>query len=155
MKIGELINRLFDSVERVGDCWIWKGSKFTDGYGRIHVDGKPRRLHRLIFEMATREKIPTGLLVCHTCDTPLCCNPDHLFLGTPSDNHHDAMRKGRHTKGEKVNTCKLTEQQVLEIRRRWEQSPKKYGLYSKMAREFGVSNSNIHFIISRRSWKHI
>lgn len=150
MKIGELLNR----CEKVGDCWLWRGNVLSDGYGRVWVDGKPWRVHRLMMKLLGHE-LPPDKVVCHSCDTPLCCNPDHLFLGTPKENHHDAMRKGRHTRGTKVNTNKLTEQQVLEIRRRWVEEGGRYGAYSRLSREFGVSDVNIRMIVHHKTWTHI
>lgn len=150
MKLGQILRAL----QKDGECLLWTGGKFRDGYGKTRHEGKTRRVHRLLYEMINGE-IPAGLVVCHTCDRPLCCNPDHLFLGTPRDNHHDAMRKGRHTKGEKVNTAKLSEAQVLEIRRRWDDSPRKYGLLSRLGREFGVCHMNIKMLVSRQTWKHL
>ncbi len=151
MKIGELAN----NTKRFNDCWIWQGAPISDGYGRITIKGKQVRVHRLMYEISHSTKIPPGMVVCHTCDTPLCCNPDHLFLGTPKDNHYDAMEKGRHTRGEKVNTCKLSERQVIEIRKRWELAPKQYGMLSALAREFNVTHANIKCIISMKTWKHV
>lgn len=151
MKLGELLN----NTKRNGDCMIWQGNVMSDGYGRVYVDHKPWRVHRLIITLVTRQPIPKGYLVCHTCDTPLCCNPDHLFLGTPKQNHHDAMAKGRHTKGEKVNTAKLTEQQVIEILHRWHTATKKYGLHSSLAREFGVTSANIRGLVLGKTWRHL
>ena len=151
MKLGELLSH----TERVGECFIWQRGKFTDGYGRIFVDGKTKRAHRLVMELMIGQPIQNGLVVCHTCDTPLCCNPDHLFLGTPRQNHHDAMHKGRHTRGTKVNTCKLSENQVLEILARWDAAPKKYRMQSILGREFNVSAANIKFIVEGKTWKHL
>ena len=151
MKLGELLN----NTQRINDCMIWQGNVISDGYGRIYVDKKPWRVHRLIVTLVTGQSIPKGLVVCHTCDIPLCCNPDHLFLGTPKQNHHDAMKKGRNTRGEKVNTSKLTETQVLEILRRWHSATKKYGLHSSLAREFGVTSANIRQMVLGKTWKHL
>ena len=151
MKLGELLLK----TERRGDCMIWTGSKFSDGYGRIHVDKKTWRVHRLAITLANRDEIPEGMVVCHTCDTPLCCNPDHLFLGTPKENHHDAMKKGRHTRGSKVNTSKLSETKAREILRRWNAATKKYGLHSSLGREFGVSSTNVRLLVLGKIWKHL
>lgn len=76
------------------DCWPWKGGFYPDGYGRVRMGGKPKRAHRVAYELANGP-VPKGLLVCHTCDNPKCCNPSHLFAGTRQDNFDDMVRKGR------------------------------------------------------------
>ena len=75
-------------------CWVWTGNVRNDGYGRTKFRGKDWGAHRLSFTVF-RYPVPDGLFVCHTCDRPLCVNPDHLFLGTALDNNGDAKRKGR------------------------------------------------------------
>jgi len=77
-------------------CWLWSGKTFEDGYGRLHARSiGESRAHRASYHLY-RGEIPDGMLVCHTCDTPSCINPDHLFLGAPLDNTADMMAKGRH-----------------------------------------------------------
>ncbi|MEN5115875.1 HNH endonuclease signature motif containing protein [Luteimonas sp. TWI662] len=76
-------------------CWLWTRSVGSNGYGRDST-GKHSYVeaHRSSF-IAFKGQIPDGLCVCHRCDTPSCVNPDHLFLGTRSENLRDAYRKGR------------------------------------------------------------
>lgn len=83
----------------VTKCWLWTGARKAHGpgayYGKICVLRNRRAsAHRVSYEIH-KGPIPTGMLVCHSCDTPLCVNPEHLWLGTAQDNTTDMMRKGR------------------------------------------------------------
>lgn len=72
----------------------WQGHRHRN-YGQI--GGENRQLkytHRVAWEL-TYGPIPDGMLVCHSCDNPPCCNPRHLFLGEPIDNTIDMISKGR------------------------------------------------------------
>jgi hypothetical protein len=76
-------------------CWLWLGKTSRHGYGVLNRDGKLISLaHRYFYEHHVGP-IPSGMFICHKCDTPLCVNPDHLFAGTPQDNMDDMWRKGR------------------------------------------------------------
>lgn len=73
-------------------CWLWTGAKSR--YGYFKSCGKSERAHRYSW-ILFRGDIPDGMFVLHKCDNPLCVNPDHLFLGTQTDNMRDAQTKGR------------------------------------------------------------
>jgi hypothetical protein len=97
-------------------CWLWEGATVFYGYGVTGYDGKSKRVHRLSWEIY-RGPIPAGMVICHRCDTPPCANPDHLFLGTRSDNNYDCVRKGRanNRTGEQKPNAVLTSATVREI----------------------------------------
>ncbi len=85
-----------------GDCcWLWTTGKDREGYGFFWYKNKMIRAHRFVMGVILGKELG-NLLVCHTCDNPSCVRPDHLFLGTVSDNAQDMLKKGRGLKGRKV-----------------------------------------------------
>jgi hypothetical protein len=129
-------------------CWDWQAAKSTNGYGFFKSD-KLKHSHRVAYEL-TYGKIDGNLLVCHSCDNRLCCNPAHLFLGTTQQNTQDKVNKGRQAKGEKIASHKLTADQIQYIRTRFAT-----GIYSKrqIAQEMKVGVENIRRIVKNKSWQ--
>src|SRR3990167_7548460 len=81
-------------------CWLWTGSTFFGGYGQIWDSERKVKegAHRVSWKLH-KGPILDGFYVLHRCDVPCCVNPDHLFLGTLTDNQNDCVRKGRHVPG--------------------------------------------------------
>lgn len=92
--------------------------------------------------------IPKDICVCHSCDNPGCVNPEHLFLGTKSENNRDRDMKGRVAKGSQSGRSKMTEEDVRNILRDKRQNV-------VIAKEFGVDPSQISRIRSGERWKHV
>lgn len=142
-------------------CHLWAGT--TTGvllnYGVAYVRcrggrGKQVRVrtvaHRRAWELY-RGAVPEGMFVLHRCDTPLCVNPDHLFLGTHRDNMDDMKRKGRGRgrSGEAHNMAKLDWPAVRAIRRRRRAGE----TLASLATSFGVCESTVSLVARGEIWK--
>ena len=89
-----------DKVRKSDGCWEWTGARDANGYGITWFRLKQERTHRLSWHL--HFGAPGALHVLHRCDNPPCVRPDHLFLGTRSDNMRDCSDKGR-TPRAKIN----------------------------------------------------
>lgn len=141
-------------VEKTDSCWLWTGWRNSQGYGKISRSNKGGEIsaHRLSYEMHIGP-IEGDLCVCHTCDTPPCVNPDHLFLGTRKENNQDRHAKGRTVMlghpGEKNPMAKLTRVQVDELRAKHAAGGR---TTRSLAAEYGVSCGLVSGIISGKRW---
>ena len=127
-------------------CIEWNAYKHRSGYGEFWHQGKMKQAHRAAWEI-TNGSIPDGLFVLHNCHNPACVNADHLRLGTQKDNMLDKQNANRHA----CPSGGLTEQQVLEIRRR-----KKAGEHvMDLALEYKINSIAIHRLLSGKTWSHL
>jgi hypothetical protein len=137
--------RFWSKVDKTTECWLWT-SAMSSGYGVFLIEkGKTIRSHRYSW-ILTNGEIQDNLIVRHKCRNRNCVNPGHLELGTHQDNSQDRVRDQTDIRGSKNPTCKLTQDKVLEIRRRASEN------YLSLAKEFNVSHSTIKNIINRRRW---
>lgn len=139
----------------LGPCWVWTASTSGAGYGQFWIKGRGLRGSHTVSWSLMHGPIPDGMDVCHHCDNPPCVRPDHLFLGTRSENMRDMGRKGRGgrggAKGEQNSHAKLTESQVIEIRTRFAAGELGYVL----AAEFGLGFRKLSRIVCGHAWGHV
>lgn len=135
-------------------CIEWTGYTLG-GYGRIRWEGKRLAVHRAMYESKYGD-IPDEMCACHKCDNTRCVNPDHIFIGTRTDNNADKVSKGRQSSGsahsmskERHPLAKLTQDQVDLIR-----STTGISQY-EMAATYGVSQSTISQIKNNLKWKDL
>lgn len=153
-----LMERFMRHVRQLDSgCWEWTGARCGErqGRGQSSLPGGRKTLAYRVAWILHRGPIPSGMKVCHRCDVPLCVNPDHLFLGTQKENIQDAVKKGHMrgpgTRGETHSRARLTEVQVLEIRRR-AAGPINV---CAIAREYGVSRGTVRLILDGTNWRHL
>lgn len=161
-----LNNRFWKYVDICGNdsCWGWTGGSDKDGYGMTWLNGRSIRAHRASYflrhpEWDTKDK----LCVCHTCDNPICVNPNHLFLGTFLENSRDCIEKNRRPRGDKHHSrinpntivrgsdhgnTSFVESDIHTIRN----DPRSC---RKIARDWKVGHSTIFRIKHRQVWGHV
>ena len=134
-------------------CWNWNA--YIDpiwNYGVFGLNRKIVKAHRVAWFLKNGI-IPENMLVCHHCDNRCCCNPDHLFLGTHSDNTQDSVRKKRwgDRKGKKNGRAKLTGNRVRDIKMRL----KKQDSIASIARCFCLGETTVRHIRDGDTWTHV
>lgn len=147
--IKDSIKRFYERIKiDEHGCWIWTGGN-NQKYGVMRFKNTNMGVHRFCVQYIKKEKIGDKF-VCHTCDRPLCVNPDHLFLGTHDDNMIDAKSKQRYAFGEKHYQKKLKEKEIKEICKLV-----KCGLsQSQISKIFDIEQTNISHIKLGKNWKY-
>jgi hypothetical protein len=139
--------------EALSGCFLWIGAqKNSRGYGNFNFNGKIISAHRVSW-MIYKGGIPDAKHVLHKCDNPNCVNPEHLFLGTHSENMNDMKQKGRQRffVGSSHGNSKLTENQIIEMRKLGDSGVCR----SDIAKMFGIGKSMANYICNREYWTHV
>lgn len=158
-------------VDEKSECWNFTGSP-NKRYGYLIIDSRKltRRqisVHRFMYEHF-KGKVPDSLYVCHSCDNTKCCNPEHLWAGTQTDNMRDMSRKGRGGKlnGEYIGNAKFTNKEAVIIRKLYDRAIAhgkntinarrgEKSVVMKLSHIFGVGKHVIYGIVNRKTYKNV
>lgn len=131
-------------IDPITGCHIWTGARGGPNapYGRIRIDRKLKRAHRVAYELAYGP-IPQGQLVRHMCHTTLCVNYKHLRSGSSRDNSEDMMEAGR----SRFTGPRLTDREAATM------IGMQFGraTYQEIADEFEVSYGTVSSILHQRA----
>lgn len=130
-------------------CWIYKGTVGWKGYGQVYYKRKYEKAHRIAYILTYGEIPKDKPHIRHTCDNPLCCNPNHLISGTNQDNINDKMVRKRSIIGEKHPNHKLLAKEVKELRDKYRSGMDTITI-SKL---YNISREEVYFILRNERWK--
>jgi len=161
--------RFWSKVDRRGadECWPWLSGRLKAGYGSFRLGETKVGAHAYAWRTTYHGPIhPDRAIFRHSCDTPPCCNPAHVYPGTQAENRADCVAKGRHARGdssgarvrperrprgERHTSAKLTDSLIVSIRTALAGGE----FQTRIARRLGVTQATISAIKRRRIWKHV
>ena len=151
--IKERFMRKVKMPEEFGGCWLWVAARNKYGYGWVAYGGSSSLAHR-VAHLLFIGPIPEGMCILHRCDNPPCVNPEHLFLGTRTDNNEDKKQKGRcaSLSGERNPKARLTENQVRFI---FFQYWTGKATQTQLVRHQNIGFTVVNDIVRGNSWKHL
>lgn len=131
----------------IEECWPWTGTLDHGGYGVIssNIAGQTRQVlaHRVAYEIFIGPVPDEQPFFCHHCDNPPCCNPHHIYAGTPLDNFNDMVVRDR-----KKAAFILSPSQVTAMRCKYSAGG---WTYDDLAAEFGVSAATVYNVIKKKA----
>jgi len=139
------MRRFWEKVDKTENFWNWTAGT-RNGYGSFKYEGKVYDSHRFVWFLTTGS-FPINLML-HKCNNKICVNPDHLYDGAYKDNVRDSILAGTHRFA--ISRKKLSEQEVLEIRKLYELG--KVG-YKTLGKKYHIHPETVRQIIKRQTWK--
>ena len=162
MQVARDFAERFDArLEKTGHngCWIFQGCVAPNGYGHgAAPHKKSERVHRTAFLIANgwlpRGKGGSSLLIRHTCDVRLCCNPEHLIVGTALDNVNDAISRDRAVAPPTYHGASHPRAKMTWAKARLARRLKQRGdTCASLARRFSVGETTMGHLLAGRTWQ--
>lgn len=123
-------------------CWEWLGGVTGIGRPSFSLGGGKITPYRLVYELIHGVKLERKEIICHQCDNPVCCNPDHLKLGTHQDNMNEMKERERHG---------LPHHTINAIRKLHSEGRQQ----TEIAELYGVHKSTIGRIVRNDAYQHV
>ena len=139
MTYDEFMQYVRANIKTEGTCKIWQGIKDVNGYAMIYCKGSFVAGYKLMLELKSKRKLKRGEYACHKCGNKLCVNPDHLYIGSQSDNMYDKMVHNN------FQGCSLNPTKAQFIRDSTLED-------EELAEMFGVNKTLVRSVRSGRSW---
>lgn len=156
-RIRQRFERQVIRSEDDGACWGWSGSRVKAGYPRVSMfKGVEARGNRVSFVLANG-RLPNKEVVAHSCDNPECCNPDHLFEATHSENILDAVSKNRHVPYRATanrKTRRISDADAAYIKGVYQRCSRSLG-QTALARRFGVTQAAVRLLIEGKTYREV
>lgn len=153
MSRKSLRDRFEPKVQKTEYCWIWTGATNRAGYAvmRYSPEFGNKQASHIAVEIYRPDDIRPSEKhgIMHSCDNPICVNPEHLSWGTDAENHADKVMKGRQNKGERHPLAKLSMEDVVEIKRLHSEGMTQ----RKLSEIYDISNQQISRIINNKRWR--
>lgn len=154
----EFLDKFWARVTMLGsnECWPWVGAvDKRSGYGLLPgVKPNGRKLnyftHRLAYAF-NKGPVPPGLIVLHSCDNPICCNPAHLSVGNDLQNSREAFERGRIRLGAERRQSILNDRLVRHIRALRDGG----STTLQIGRKLGLNTATVYGVVSGKSWRHV
>lgn len=145
----DFLDRFLSRIDKTGSCWLWMGSN-NGRYGLVPRRGwGPDRIlaHRVSWMIHNNKPIPDKLVVCHACDVPRCVNPNHLYVGSQSDNIRSSWERGERRN---VTTRKLVHTDAINIRHLVGLGIRR----ADVAAAFGITVQHVASVLNWKAYKH-
>lgn len=152
--------RFWGKVEKTDGCWLWRGvvNLKRGGYGYFYDDDtRLRRAHRVAWEL-TNGPLAEAESLLHSCDVPACVRPDHLSIGTQTENLADmrTKRRGHTFTPEQTRKANMANAKLDEDKVRWLRAEAASGrTLVSIAKDLGVTPTLVGYAVHRKTWQHV
>jgi hypothetical protein len=149
--IAERLSR-HRQIDPASGCWLWTGCLNNKGYGRVRFQGATHYVHRVALELDLGRPLAPSEWALHKCDVRNCFNPRDLYAGDLADNIADALARGRIARGARVTGCRLSPDEVREIRCKYQAGGVSE---SQLGNAYSVHQATIHLIVTGKNWRWV